>query len=399
MIAGCPNCQARYRVDRDKLVDGAVRLRCTKCESVFRVRAPEEPSLPPVEAAPVPQSAAPIPQSAAPIPQEPAPQLDSPSLPDTPPAPAPSVVPTGETVMIAVPDVELGKRTADVLAANGIAAIVVQDGVDAMLEVQRRLPQVVVLAADLPKMFGFQVCEVIQRNESLSHIHVILAGAIHHPDRYRRPPEEIYGADDYIEAPELPETIMELLQRAGFGAGVGGLGTDVSPAPQPTPVVPASPSPVPTLEEPAPISQSSAPLPQSPAPLPQSAAPVPQSTAPVATPALEVDPPPVPVEPALQPAPQPVAPPAVPDTAVAPGLDEERAKAERLARIIVSDIILYNDEKFARALAAGNVGEALGPDLVEGRGLFDERIDARVRGEQDYLMAELLRVARLRGME
>ena len=78
------------------------------------------------------------------------------------------------------------------------------------------------------------------------------------------------------------------------------------------------------------------------------------------------------------------------------GLDEQRAKAERLARIIVSDIVLYNEEKFAAAARAGNVLAALGPDLEEGRALFRERIDARVRAERDYLADELQRVARAR---
>ena len=40
---------------------------------------------------------------------------------------------------------------------------------------------------------------------------------------------------------------------------------------------------------------------------------------------------------------------AVPDDA----LSEERANAERLARIIVSDIALYQPEKFAQAIADG----------------------------------------------
>jgi hypothetical protein len=39
---------------------------------------------------------------------------------------------------------------------------------------------------------------------------------------------------------------------------------------------------------------------------------------------------------------------------------------------------------------------ALGPDLEEGRALFKERIDARVRGERDHLADELLRVAKAR---
>jgi hypothetical protein len=78
------------------------------------------------------------------------------------------------------------------------------------------------------------------------------------------------------------------------------------------------------------------------------------------------------------------------------GLGEQRAKAERLARIIVSDIVLYNEEKFAAAVRAGTVLESLMPDLEEGRSLFRDRIDERVRAEKDHLAEELLRVARAR---
>jgi hypothetical protein len=80
------------------------------------------------------------------------------------------------------------------------------------------------------------------------------------------------------------------------------------------------------------------------------------------------------------------------------GLGEERTKADRLARIIVSDIVLYNEEKFTAAVQAGNVAQALAGQLDEGRGLFRGRVDERVRDETDHLMDELLRVARARGM-
>jgi hypothetical protein len=80
------------------------------------------------------------------------------------------------------------------------------------------------------------------------------------------------------------------------------------------------------------------------------------------------------------------------------GLEDERVKAERLARIVVSDIVLYNEERFTHAARAGNVLEAMAGDLAEGRQLFEERIDARVRAERDYLRDELLRNAKLRGM-
>jgi hypothetical protein len=73
------------------------------------------------------------------------------------------------------------------------------------------------------------------------------------------------------------------------------------------------------------------------------------------------------------------------------------AKAERLARIIVSDVVLYNEKKFAAAVASGNVAQVMEPDLAEGRALFQARIAPAVAAQRDFLREELLRVARQRG--
>jgi hypothetical protein len=65
---------------------------------------------------------------------------------------------------------------------------------------------------------------------------------------------------------------------------------------------------------------------------------------------------------------------------------------------VISDIVLYNEERFTAAARAGNVFTVMAGDLAEGRALFEERIDARVRAERDHLKEELLRSAKLRGM-
>ena len=112
--------------------------------------------------------------------------------------------------------------------------------------------------------------------------------------------------------------------------------------------------------------------------------------------------------PAVPPAPQPQAatPPVPPASqrqpapaAVAPddGLAQQRADAERLARVIVSDIVLYHPEQFEAGLGSGQLAEALDGAIQEGRGFFSQRVDSRVNDERDYLMEELLRVARARG--
>jgi predicted Zn finger-like uncharacterized protein len=367
MIAGCPKCSARYRIDSEKLGPDGARLRCTKCEAVFRVT-------PPPAAVDADQAQAAAPQVS----------------PSVPPAP------TGPVVLVADPDVNTAKQTANALADWGFQPLLVHDGVEAVLTIQRSLPRVVVLDAALPKMFGFQICELIKRNEQLRTTHVVLVGAIHDEDRYRRAPSELYGADAYVERPQLPDALRPLLDRAlESGSLTGGAadGAGSTEAAAPAPVAP----PILVAPEPAPVAPAVPPAPVAPpvlvAPEPAPVAPaVPPAPAPVAQ--LEV-------EPAIA-DPVEVAPPAsAPASVSAPAeqeSDPEIVAAERLARIVVSDIVLYNSEKFDQGVQNGNVVELLGSELKEGRSLFETRVDAKVREGRNFLADELVRVARSRGM-
>jgi predicted Zn finger-like uncharacterized protein len=98
-------------------------------------------------------------------------------------------------------------------------------------------------------------------------------------------------------------------------------------------------------------------------------------------------------------APQPAAAapaPASPLASARPSADSanpEIAKAERLARITVSDIILYNERKFAAAASSGKIAEVLAHELAEARQHFDSRIPPEVRGKRDFLVEELQRRA------
>jgi CheY-like chemotaxis protein len=250
-------------------------------------------------------------------------------------------------VLIADPVIEEGKSTASTLAAWGMQPILVHDGVEAILTIQRTLPSTVIIDAALPKMYGFQICELLKRNESLRHINVVLVGAISDRNRYRRSPTELYGADAYLERPQLPDALWPILR--GFGIPLAGGTRAREPVPAPTPE-------------------------------------------PGATFVAPVDP--------VAPAEPPAVPEAVPAPPPAPAADAtlgaEIAKAERLARIVVSDIVLYNQEKFDAAVRADDVLAAMDSELEEGRSLFAQRIDARTRESRDFLTEEMLRVARMR---
>jgi CheY-like chemotaxis protein len=301
-------------------------------------------------------------------------------------------------VLIAHPEVEEGRRVAEALAARGLETLVVNDGVEAILNIQRSLPRVVVLDAALPKMFGFQVCEIVKRNESLRGIHVVLVGAIHDQDRYRRPPRDLYGADAYVERQELPDALIPLLE--GFGVALGppvqppALPLRKDPAPAPALPLQRDPSPAPSATEavPTPVHREPTPL----SAVPSAPTIGPPAAAPFTGAAATLDPVEPPTETSAAPQPAPVLPPpAAPDPAVAAEVEQ----AERLARIIVSDVVLYNPEKFEAGVRDGNVLQVLESELNEGRALFSQRVDPRVGSPGHFLESELLRVARSRGMK
>jgi len=391
MIAACPKCHTRYRVQPEQLGPDGARLRCSACSAVFRVRAPA--AAPPEERAPARAEAAERAVRARP------------PEPDAEPGPSWD---RERLVVVAHADAETAKRVADALESWGLETLVAHDGVEAMLAIQRALPRAVVLDAALPKMYGFQVCEIVKRNESLRTIRVVLVGAIHKEERYRRAPHDLYGADVYVEPPDLPDALLEIVTR--FGLPVRGDAERAAPARADAPPEPVAragdalaraarseavaPPPGPTATEAshegvAPRAATFARPAAAPAARPAAAA--------AARPAPATVPPsPAPSSASPPPRPAPAAP-AQPAAADDDPLAAERAKAERLARIIVSDIVLYNPEKFAAAArAGGDVAAAMREELEEGRALFRERIHPEVRAERDYLAEELLRAAKAR---
>ncbi|HTY19380.1 MAG TPA: response regulator, partial [Myxococcota bacterium] len=324
-------------------------------------------------------------------------------------------------VVVANANPESCKVLADALEGWGLQVLVAHDGVEAILTIQRALPRAIVIDAALPKMFGFQICELVKRNESLHSIGVVLVGAIHKEDRYRRPPSELYGADVYVEPHELPGALQEILRRFEL---LPVRGTRGAPAPMEPPGAPSPPRQGERPEHPASDREAIARSEPQASEVNRRAAaqqdPIarsePQASEVNRRAAAQQDPI-ARSEPATSPPTQGARlehPPQAPEGRAQRGeaersssrpaaaqqpdpLAAERANAERLARIIVSDIVLYNPEKFASALRSSSVVAAMRDELEEGRALFRERIGDAVRGERDYLAEELLRVAESRG--
>jgi len=313
MVAGCPKCSARYRVDAEQIGPDGAKLRCTKCSAVFLVRAPRVPSEPSPPVTPESES-------------EPEPEVDA-----------------EVSIIVADSDEARGKAMIEAIEGWGLTPLLVHDGVEAMLAVQRKLPTVIILDAGLPKMSGFQVCEIVKRNESLRETKVMLVGALEHQDGEGREASESYGADVDIESPDLPAGLLPLLRDAGLSVR----GADVS----------ASESPI-----------------------------APPAAEPTSEPRAEAAPMDV-AAPALSSAPAAMVDPENPERTA------ERERAQRLARIAVSEMVLYQPEKFDQAAQDGTLEQTLDLEIQEARALLRQRIGEEVRAETDFIIDELNRVA------
>ncbi len=306
MTARCPECQARYRIERERIGPRGARLRCTRCDTIFRVHAPEAQDAPAeaeldVERQPVP---------AAPV---------APPPPPPPPARAPAL----PRVVVAESDAAVAKEIGGFLSRWQLAPELVHDGREALLRLFRQPPALVILGGRLARIEAPLVCELARRSRLPAAPRLIRVASLDEPVGA---PE--FEADATLEPGDLPEGLGPLLERLGLGVRPS--------APPPPPARPAAPA----------------------------------RTEPVRA------------------APAAASPPAAADPAL--------TNALRLARIIVSDVVLYNEDKFAAAAATGTASKALEAELAEARAMFSARVPESVRGGRDLLVEELERRAAAR---
>ncbi len=114
-----------------------------------------------------------------------------------------------------------------------------------------------------------------------------------------------------------------------------------------------------------------------------------------APPPVEPVTPPPPVAPVAPPPPvEPVSPPPSEEREAAPepGDEAEHEEARRFARLLVSEIKLYNPEEVERGRANKDLYQRLKEDIDRSREMFDRRIPESVRSVRDYFREELVRI-------
>ena len=252
-------------------------------------------------------------------------------------------------VVVANESTAFCKAVTKVLADESFDVYAYNDGREAFNAILQLKPDVILLDVALPSMYGFEICDAIRKNPDVASIKAILIASIYDKTRYKRAPLSLYGADDYIEKHHIPDSLTAMIYRLVSGQ---------KPVEQPPDVQS-------TVEEEAQAAS-------------QQLSSSEKNAQEITRQELKLD-----EESATS---LPVAPPE-------PEFPEARTKARRLARIIVSDIALYNQAKVEEGVMNGTLYELLADDIAEGRALYIRRVSEEIRKDSSYLedgFAELI---------
>ena len=283
MVVICPKCKTKLKVDDTRLSPSGARFKCPKCSAVLMVKKP---------------------------------------------APSAAVKKTLDTtkVLVAHSNPEVLQSARAVLNDQGYKVITATEGIEVMVKALKELPFLTVVEVSLPKIYGFELCRKLKSRKEAKAMKFILIASISDRSRYRREPSSLYGADDYIEAQDIPAMLTEKINKLAVTPEEG------AAPPQPEQKAPAGIGP----DVPG-------------------------------------------VKPDIR---QPV-PPA--ETRPSEGkTDEATEKAKRLSRTIINDIYLYNAAKVMESIKNGNFYAMFASELNEGLKLYTNRIPQEIRDKANY---------------
>jgi len=122
--------------------------------------------------------------------------------------------PVAKTIMVVDDSITVRKVTARLLKRQGMDVITAKDGVDAIAQLQERVPDLMLLDVEMPRMDGYELAKQVRNTPGWTHIPIIMitsrTGAKH------REHAEKIGINRYLGKPfnetELLENIHALLE-------------------------------------------------------------------------------------------------------------------------------------------------------------------------------------------
>ena len=242
------------------------------------------------------------------------------------------------TVVVANESPDFCASVAHILESEPFTVLCCHDGREAMDLIEEHLPDVVLLDVALPTLYGFEICDRIRNTPALSTVKTILIASIYDKTRYKREPQSLYGADDYIEKHHIPDALSAKIYRLVFGP---------EPVDQDLEGISSAEEEKPTdldnISEQELLDQE------------------------MVREALRRD------EEAKT------------SSCESLLMSDAHNKARRLARIIVTDIALYNQKKVEEGVRNGTFYELFEEELQDGRLFYNRRVAEQVREGTAYL--------------
>ncbi|GAB6179669.1 response regulator [Desulfotomaculum defluvii] len=98
------------------------------------------------------------------------------------------------------------EQTLEELEDEGVELLVEENGEDALKVIKDELPELILLDVMMPKMNGFQVCDIVKKQLSIDSYIVLLTAKGQEFDKQKG--NEV-GADIYMTKPFDPDEIVE----------------------------------------------------------------------------------------------------------------------------------------------------------------------------------------------
>ena len=116
-------------------------------------------------------------------------------------------------VMVVDDSITMRKVTSRVLENHSLEVMTAQDGVDAIEKLHERVPDLMLLDIEMPRMDGYELLQHVRADARLRHVPIVMITS-RAGQKHRKKAREA-GANDYLtkpyQEPELVEKVSELL--------------------------------------------------------------------------------------------------------------------------------------------------------------------------------------------